>query len=368
MRSSASAHADSSAPPCRRPAPRAHSRTRTERSPRVRLAMPPRRVSSRHDTRPRDFDSRCEHRCDPHRQRCGHRHARRAAELLSVVALGSRFVVVPADNACNSESKDFVRTCDAACAAVATVTEPRDTSGTALARRREPCPRDGGQILKALAMGVCALFLLVLPATAQSQSDADLGAQLTRHLSTMKKDKQVLTFLQNHQWLFSDPRFSASAKRQKRIHTLSLARTQKRAAAAKAALAHRQKVRRLAAVPGGDPEQRHLPRLRRPLPGGTAGLALRVRPHDHRPERPVPRPVPDGLERAAHLRPRLDGDRAGDGRAQVLRRLGPQLGPVVVQALELAAPLDAKVSSAKCGTRRAGRVPTAGADVVGVPL
>src|SRR4029078_2924259 len=86
-----------------------------------------------------------------------------------------------------------------------------------------------------------------------SQSDADLGAQLTRHLSTMKKDKQVLTFLQNHQWLFSDPRFSAAAKRQKRIHTLSLARTQKKAKAAKAKLAHRQKVRRLAGYQGATP-------------------------------------------------------------------------------------------------------------------
>ena len=45
-------------------------------------------------------------------------------------------------------------------------------------------------------MGACALILLVLPATAQSQSDADLGAQLTRHLSTMKKDRQVLRFLE----------------------------------------------------------------------------------------------------------------------------------------------------------------------------
>ena len=102
-------------------------------------------------------------------------------------------------------------------------------------------------------MGVCALILLVLPATAQSQSDADLGAQLTRHLNAMKKDRQVLTFLQNHKWLFTDPRFLASAKRQKRIHTLSLARTQRKTAAAKAALAHRQKVRRLAAYQAATP-------------------------------------------------------------------------------------------------------------------
>jgi hypothetical protein len=102
-------------------------------------------------------------------------------------------------------------------------------------------------------MGVCALMLLVLPATAQSQSDADLGAQLTRHLRTMKKDRQVLAFLQNHQWLFSDPRFSASAKRQKRIHTLSLVQARQKAAAAKTALAHRQKVRRLAAYQAATP-------------------------------------------------------------------------------------------------------------------
>ena len=107
-------------------------------------------------------------------------------------------------------------------------------------------------------MGACALILLVLPATAQSQSDADLGAQLTRHLSTMKKDKQVLRFLQSHKWLFSDPRFSASAKRQQRIHTLSLARTTKRATAAKRVLVqhamHRAQVRRLAVVRASTPQ------------------------------------------------------------------------------------------------------------------
>jgi len=102
-------------------------------------------------------------------------------------------------------------------------------------------------------MGACALILLVLPATAQSQSDADLGAQLTHHLSTMKKDRQVLHFLQSHKWLFSDPRFADSAKRQLRLHTSSLARTQKKAAAAKLALARRAKGRHLAAVEASTP-------------------------------------------------------------------------------------------------------------------
>jgi hypothetical protein len=103
-------------------------------------------------------------------------------------------------------------------------------------------------------MGACALILLIVPATAQSQSDADLGAQLTHHLSTMKKDQQVLRFLQSHKWLLSDPRFSVSAKRQLRIHTVSLARTKEKAVAAKRALVHRAQVRRLAAVESATPQ------------------------------------------------------------------------------------------------------------------
>jgi hypothetical protein len=103
-------------------------------------------------------------------------------------------------------------------------------------------------------MGACALILLIVPATAQSQSNANLSAQLTRHLSTMKKDQQVLHFLENHRWLFSDPRFQASARRQLQLHTLSFARTQMKAAAAKRALAQRVKARRLAAVEASKPE------------------------------------------------------------------------------------------------------------------
>jgi hypothetical protein len=102
-------------------------------------------------------------------------------------------------------------------------------------------------------MGACALILMILPATAQSQSDADLGAQLTRHLSTMKKDRQVLRFFKAHGWLLSDPRFGAEAKRQLRLHSLSFARTQRRAAAAKRVLARRTQTRRLASVAATQP-------------------------------------------------------------------------------------------------------------------
>ncbi len=103
-------------------------------------------------------------------------------------------------------------------------------------------------------MGACALILLILPATAQSKSDADLGAQLTRHLSTMKKDRQVLRFFEAHGWLLSDPRFAVEAKRQLRLHTLSLTQTQQRAALAKTALTRRVQSRRLAAVEAATPQ------------------------------------------------------------------------------------------------------------------
>jgi len=129
----------------------------------------------------------------------------------------------------------------------------RETRAAAFHAVRAPCPRDGGHILKALAMGACALILLVLPAAAQSQSDTSLGAQLTRHLSTMKKDRQVLRFIQNHRWLLSDPRFEATARRQLQLHTASLAATQRKAETARLALARRAKVRQLAAVKAATP-------------------------------------------------------------------------------------------------------------------
>lgn len=104
-------------------------------------------------------------------------------------------------------------------------------------------------------MGACALILLVLPATAQPQSDARLGAQLTRHLSTMKKDQQVLRFLAKHAWLRNDPRFAVEAKRQQRLHAASLQRTKRKAAAARATIARRAKERKLAAVAAATPKQ-----------------------------------------------------------------------------------------------------------------
>lgn len=118
-----------------------------------------------------------------------------------------------------------------------------------------PCPRAGGQILKALLTGLCALILLVVPAAAHGQSQTDLGAQLSHHLKTMKRSSQVIRFFDNHRWLLTDPRFAQEARRQLSLHRTSLARAQARVAATKAELRERSRARRLAALRAASPRE-----------------------------------------------------------------------------------------------------------------
>ena len=58
----------------------------------------------------------------------------------------------------------------------------------------------------------------------------------------------MLQFFQAHAWLLTDPRFAVEANRQLRLHKSSYARVQRKAAAARIALARRAQTRRLAAV------------------------------------------------------------------------------------------------------------------------
>jgi hypothetical protein len=166
---------------------------------------------------------------------------------------------------------------------------------------------------------------LIVPTAAQAQPQADLGAQLTRHLTTMKRSTQVIRFFEHHRWLLSDPRFAQEAHRQLARHRANLTRAQAKAAGARAALRKRTQTRRLAALRTASPRQ------------AICAVALRVGPDDDGPERPVSRAVPDGLERAPPVRARCDRDRAGAGRPHVLRPVGTRLEPLVLQALELTA-------------------------------
>ena len=216
-------------------------------------------------------------------------------------------------------------------------------------------------------MGACALILLVLPATAQSQSDADLGAQLTRHLSTMKKDRQVLRFLETHDWLLSDPRFAASAKRQLRTsHAEPRPHPSRGPRPRRRALAQRAKARRLAAVEAATPRS-----VICRVFGSYCQQALAVSRCESGLSTGAQNGQYLGLFQMGSSERRLFGHgdsarRAGPGRPPVLRRLGPRLEPLVLQALELAA--GAPTARFVCKVRNpAARPGSHGArDVVGV--
>ena len=206
-------------------------------------------------------------------------------------------------------------------------------------------------------MGLCALVLCVAPA-ANATSEADLGGQLARHVAAMQKNTSVIRFFEEHggssrtrgsrrkRRSASPPRDTASPWSRGEGCPSSRGT---RLACTKGAEAAPPRSRRAVAESGD------LQRLRLVLRRGAPGRALRVELDDDRPERPVPRPLPDGLERAAALRSRRDRDRAGKGGLPVLRPFGTGLEPVVVQALELTRAED---SCGKCGTRLQGRVPS----------
>ena len=214
-------------------------------------------------------------------------------------------------------------------------------------------------LLKAVVTGLCALVLCATPVAAHASSSADLGRQLSRHMKTMKKDTSVIQLLRESPLASLRPtlreggepssRSGAQAPREHEGEGRPRARRARTADSSGEAEAAAGAARAIARE--GD-----LPRLRLLLQTGAPGRPLRVRVPDERRERSVPRPLPDGLERAPALRPRRVRAPAGAGRVPVLRPLGPRLEPVVVQALELR---HSAISCANCGTRRLRRVPTA---------
>ena len=139
----------------------------------------------------------------------------------------------------------------------------------------------------------------------------------------MKRSTQVVRFFENHRWLLTDPRFAeggagGSWRSTRRSLTQAQASVRGREGRARAT---GRKARRLAALPRRPRHARRSARVFGSYCGqALAGRALRVGPDDDGPERPVPRAVPDGLERAPPVRARRDRDRAGAGRPPVLRR------------------------------------------------
>ena len=112
------------------------------------------------------------------------------------------------------------------------------------------------EVLKALALGACALFLLATLATAHvaAPTDGGLTMQLRHHIWTLRHDQQVIRFFESHRWLLSDPRFQREATRQLESHRRHRAFAQRRIAATRAAVATRQRTCRLAAARLTTPE------------------------------------------------------------------------------------------------------------------
>jgi hypothetical protein len=100
-------------------------------------------------------------------------------------------------------------------------------------------------ILKALALGACALAFLVTPAAAHvsPMPKGELETQLRRHVRSLRHDRQVISFFEHHRWLLSDPRFQHEAKRELRSHRAHLALARRKIAATRAAIARRTRQR-----------------------------------------------------------------------------------------------------------------------------
>lgn len=86
-----------------------------------------------------------------------------------------------------------------------------------------PCPRLGGHVLKALRLGACAMFLMLVTTAMALASTTKTGPRnIVAAVLTVKRDRQALHFFVHHRWLLTDPRFSAEAKRQITAHRRSL--------------------------------------------------------------------------------------------------------------------------------------------------
>ena len=121
---------------------------------------------------------------------------------------------------------------------------------------RAPVPDSEVKVLKALALGACALFLLATPAAAHvaAPTGGSLSAQLRHHVQTLRHDGRVIRFFESHRWLLSDPRFQREATRQLESHRRHQAVARRKIAATRAAIAKRQRVRRLAATRPATPQ------------------------------------------------------------------------------------------------------------------
>ena len=94
------------------------------------------------------------------------------------------------------------------------------------------------------------MCLLLVSTAIALASTSPAPRSVAAAVHTARRDRQVLRFFANHQWLLTDPRFSAEAQRQVTVHRRSLGAALRVLAARQRAEQHRRKqlVRRLASA------------------------------------------------------------------------------------------------------------------------
>lgn len=117
----------------------------------------------------------------------------------------------------------------------------RRARGEPTAARADSCSRRGGHVLKALALGLCALVLCATPVAAHAGTTANPGVELARHVKSMRKHATVIRFFQSHRWLLRDPRFAREAAHRLGRARRGLEQTQAKAARLRMELARRQR-------------------------------------------------------------------------------------------------------------------------------
>jgi hypothetical protein len=96
--------------------------------------------------------------------------------------------------------------------------------------------------------------VLLLVSTAFALASTTTARGVTTARQTAERDRQVLRFFANHDWLLKDPRFAAEARRQIAAHRRSLAAAERQLAAHRAGVKRKQTVRRLQSVRASTPE------------------------------------------------------------------------------------------------------------------
>jgi hypothetical protein len=101
-------------------------------------------------------------------------------------------------------------------------------------------------------MGLCALMIVVVASAAQARPTAQ---SLARHVKTLEKDKQVIRFFEQHRWLLRDSAVGLEARRQLRLHRLSLSRHQQHVVRLRARLVRETATRQLQALQKAGPRR-----------------------------------------------------------------------------------------------------------------